>query len=122
MNNIEYKNIHLMYLLQQETTLGDRRPKYLTGQISIPVPDELLSPKLVTFTETARKAPQKHYDHIIRTAHFSLARRDDQKFYIAQRKGFGQDDLLEHDGWKEALLAELGSVLDAISSVSQSSN
>lgn len=120
----KFKNIDLVYILQPETELGDKFPKYITGQISVPVPDDLPrnSNKLVTFTETAAKGRKKHYDHLIETQHFSMARRDDMKLYIAQRKGITADEINENQDWKEKMLVEFTQVLDKIEAISQSVN
>lgn len=119
MNNKEFKSIDLVYILQPGTELGDKFPKYITGQISVPVPDDLPCNKLVTFTETATKGKKKHYDHLVETPHFSMARRDDQKFYIAQRKGITADEVTDTEDWKVKMLVEFNEVLDKIETISK---
>lgn len=118
MNNKEFKSIDLVYILQPGTELGDKFPKYITGQISVPVPDDLPYNKLVTFTENVPKGKKKHYDHLVETPHFSMARRDDQKFYIAQRKGITTDEVVDTQDWKEKMMVEFSTVLDKIETIS----
>lgn len=122
--NKEFKSIDLVYILQPGTELGDKFPKYITGQISVPVPDDLPRDqnKLVTFVENAPKGKKKHYDHMVETPHFSMARRDDQKFYIAQRKGITTDEVIDTQDWRVKMLVEFSTVLDKIEAISNAEN
>lgn len=111
------KSVDLVMLFQQETELGDA-PKLITGQLRVPVPDELPCNKLAVFTETVGRRRRKPYEHIVETEHWSLTQRKDMKFYIAQRKGFdGEGIRKDPAAWKLAVMAEINAVMDAVISV-----
>lgn len=108
------KSVDLVVILQQETELGEE-PKLITGQLRVPVPDELPCNKLAVFTETIGRKRRKPYEHIVETEHWSLTQRKDMKFYVAQRKGF-DGEVIDEDpaAWKLAMMAEINEVMDAV--------
>lgn len=108
------KSVDLVLILQQETEVGNA-PKLITGQLRVPVDDELPCNRLAVFTETKGRKKHKPYEHIAETEHWSLTQRKDMKFYVAQRKGFdGERIKADPAAWKLEMMKQFNEVLDAV--------